>query len=130
MSPDGLPGTSTAISNPSGAYPDSSGGLLFSDTGTGALRLYNGSAGGVISTLTGTLGVTGTTGSLLKAPRSVRPYRGGWLITDFGANAVRLLLPNGTLLTSVGLLGTSGSTGDGGLGALTSPRSKVNVRCD
>ena len=123
LTPDGLPGTRTAISSPSGACPDASGGIIFSDTGNSALRFYNRSAGGVVTTLAGTLGVAGTTGALLSEPRTVRPYNGGWLVTDFGAHAVRLLLPNGTLLTSAGILGTQGGAGDGGLGASVPPRN-------
>lgn len=121
LTPDGLPGTRTAIFRPSGAFPDSSGGVVFSDTGNFALRFCNSSAGSVVTTLAGMIGVSGTTGALLAEPRSVRPYNNGWLVTDYRAHVVRFLLPNGTLVTSAGRLGAQGSTGDGGLGK---PRSR------
>lgn len=108
-SPDGLPGTLTCISTPSGvaADPNNAGSFLFTDTGNFLLRYYNATSQ-TVSTLAGTRMVSGVTSSNAALPatsavfsvaRTVRPFGAGWLIADYNAHVVRMYWPNGTIQT-------------------------------
>lgn len=114
--------TLTAINLPVGvsAY-DPSGSFYVSDTLNRVVRrVYpNGSA----FIVAGSLGVSGATGNrvpgkaaLFTFPRSLTISGSDVVISDSGVHAVRVLYANQTVATLMGVLGSSGVSGDGGLG--------------
>src|SRR5439155_21391178 len=96
------------------------GGFLIADLGNQVIR--RGSPAGTITTVAGTLTVSGSTGdggpataAKLNLPEGVAATAdGGFLIADANNHAIRRVSPAGTITRVAGPLTVSGSTGDGG----------------
>lgn len=78
---------------------------------------------GTTRVVVGSIGIAGVTGdnvpgtsALLNFPRALTISGVDLVIADSGAHPVRVLYANQTLGTLIGTPGTSGATGDGGLG--------------
>ena len=115
------PGTRTALNAPSGVSSyDASGSFYVSDTLNRVVRRVY--PNGTTRIVAGKLGLQGSTGNmvagtaaLLNFPRGIIISGGNIVIADSGAHSVRILYANQTLATLAGI-GSSGYSGDGGLG--------------
>jgi sugar lactone lactonase YvrE len=116
---DGGPATAAELDQPQGIAIDSSGNLYIADTLNSRVRRVD--SAGIISTVAGT-GAPGDSGdggpaalARLMSPLglAIGPDDGVF-IADYGANRVRELLPNGTIVTVAGT-GDPGYAGDGEL---------------
>jgi uncharacterized protein (TIGR03437 family) len=114
---DGGPATKAELNLPVSIALDSAGDILISDQVNNRIREVNSS--GIITTVAGngTSGATGDGGPAINAeidPAGIALDTSGNLyITDYVANKLRVLLPNGNIATVAGN-GTTGFTGDGG----------------
>ena len=120
--------TRTALNSPGGVSGfDRNGNFYISDTSSYVVRRV--SPNGTSSIVAGTLGIAGNsngggqgTSALLQAPRGlVITSQGDLLIADgFPASVLRILYvsTNSSIATFAGTLGISGTSGDGGPGAL------------
>ncbi len=119
FSGDGGPATQAELDQPHGVAFTAGGTLLVADALNNRIRAL--SPGGAISTVAGTgaHGFSGdggpATGATLGAPRGVAavPGGGGYLIPDTDDDRVRLVRPDGVIVTVAGD-GTRGFSGDGG----------------
>ena len=118
FSGDGGPATQAELDQPHGVAFAASGTLLVADALNNRIRAI--SPGGTISTVAGTgaHGFSGdggpATGATLSAPRGVAAVPGGgYLIPDTDDDRVRLVRPDGVIVTVAGE-GTRGFAGDGG----------------
>src|SRR5438552_2842351 len=117
---DGGPATAAKLNEPNGVAATADGGYLIADTSNHAIRQV--SPTGTITTVAGTLTVSGSTGdggpataAKLQGPAGVATTAaGGYLIADPSNQAIRRVSPTGPLPTVAGTLTVSGSTGDGG----------------
>src|SRR5439155_1448739 len=117
---DGGPATAAKLDIPSGVAATADGGFLIADDSNHAIRRV--SPAGRITTVAGTLTVSGSTGdggpataAKLNNPFGVAATAdGGFLIADQGNHAIRRVSPAGRVTTVAGTLTMSGSTGDGG----------------
>ena len=117
---DGGPATKAELNLPISVAVDPSDNLWISDQGNNVIREVNG-ATGIISTVAGIFNVynyTGDGGLATKAtfngPAGIaRDTAGNLYITDYGNNALRVILTDGTIHTVAGN-GNAGYTGDGG----------------
>ena len=115
---DNGPATSAKLNAPQDVAVDSQGDLFIADSGNNAIREVK---GGTISTVAGVLGSAGSSGeggpatsAKLNLPQSLGlDGQGNLFIADDGNNAIREV-KGGTISTVAGVLGHSGSTGDGG----------------
>lgn len=117
---DGGPGTSAKLYSPTDVKASRSGSyLLIADTQNSAIRKYNFS-NGVLTTVAGVLGSSGSTGNngpatsaKLNYPQSVADDSAGNIyIADYANCAIRLVSPNGTISTFAGQIGDCGGVGD------------------
>src|SRR5207244_954980 len=114
------PATSARLNSPNGVAATADGGYLIADTSNQVIRRV--SPAGTITTVAGTLTMTGSTGdggpataAKLNFPEGVAATAdGGFLIADLGNQVIRRVSPAGTITTVAGTLTVSGSTGDGG----------------
>lgn len=132
--------TATQLNSPAGvsAY-DPSGSFYVSDTVNRVVRrIYPNGTARVVAGSIGVAGVTGNnvpgTAALCNYPRALTISGADVVIADSGAHLVRILYANQTLSTLIGVPGSSGSTGDGGLGEFTlatflSYFKRVHVLC-
>ena len=117
---DGGPATAAKLNLPIGVAATADGGYLIADQNNHAIRRV--SPAGTITTVAGTLTVSGSTGdggpataAKLSYPSGVAATAdGGYLIADTNNQAIRRVSPAGTITTVAGTLTVSGSTGDGG----------------
>src|SRR5439155_1681746 len=117
---DGGPATTAKLNHPTGVAATADGGLLIADADNEVVRRV--SPAGTITTVAGTLTVSGSTGdggpataAKLNSPTGVAATAdGGYLIADTNNHAIRRVSPAGTITTVAGTLTTPGSTGDGG----------------
>ena len=117
---DGGPATKAEMNLPISVAVDPSDNLWISDQGNNVIREVNG-ATGIISTVAGianSYGYTGDGGLATKATFSgpagiARDSAGNLYVTDYGNNALRVILTDGTIHTVAGN-GNAGYTGDGG----------------
>ncbi len=119
---DGGPATSAKLNTPVGIAVDSSGNIFIADVDNAVIRKVDASTGN-ISTVAGTLGVFGPTGdggpatsAELGDPQGlVVDSSGNIFIADSGNLAIRKVdASTGNISTVAGILGSEGSTGDGG----------------
>ncbi len=115
---DGGPGYSAPLNFPYGIVADSSGNIIFADSGNHRVRRI--SPSGTITTIAGTgqAGYTGdggaaTAATLVKPQGLALDSSGSLYIADYTANVVRKVLPDGTIITWAGT-GAPGNTGNGG----------------
>src|SRR5947209_7423207 len=117
---DGGPATTAKLNHPTGVAATADGGFLIADADNEAVRRV--SPAGTITTVAGTLTVSGSTGdggpataAKLNFPAGVAATAdGGFLIADQNNHAIRRVSPAGTITTVAGTLTVSGPTGDGG----------------
>jgi len=101
---------------------DGSGNVYVADTNNNTIRKVT--PGGVVTTIAGTAGVTGSNdglaaGASFNSPSGVRLDSAGNLyIADWGNQTIRLLTPAGIVTTIAGTAGTVGSTNGTGPAAL------------
>ena len=129
---DGGLATSAQLITPAGVTVDGAGDVFVADYGANVVRKI--APNGAISTVagSGTAGYTGdggaATSARLSQPTDVVVGPNGWLyIADSANHVVRAVRTNGTITTVAGT-GTTGHTGDGGLG--TSARLATPVGLD
>jgi sugar lactone lactonase YvrE len=127
FSGDGAAATASAIADPTGLAFDLEGRVLFTDSATRRVRRIE--ADGTLTTVAGT-GFSGFTGdggpanlARLTTPRSLDvDQRGRLLISDQGANAIRLVDPaTGTISTVAGRVHPA-MTGSDGRGRIVDAR--------
>src|SRR5439155_963426 len=116
----GGPATGATLNAPAGVAPTAAVGFLIADASNHGIRRV--SPAGRITTVAGTLTVSGSTGdggpaaaAELNFPAGVATTAdGGFLIADANNHAIRRVSPAGRVTTVAGTLTMSGSTGDGG----------------
>jgi VCBS repeat-containing protein len=117
---DGGDATSATLNRPYGIAFDSSNNLYIADTLNHSVRKVD--SNGVITTVAGTLGVSGSSGDGGDAINAKlnRPYGltidkdGTILIADTFNSTLRRVSLDGKITTVAGVLGISGNSGDGG----------------
>jgi sugar lactone lactonase YvrE len=110
-----LDGTNnTALFNePSGLAVDSAGNIYVADTGNSTLRVVT--SIGVVTTLAGSAGVTGSTNAMGSAALFNHPIgvavggTGNIYVADFGNSTIRMATTNGVVTTLAGSAGQPGS---------------------
>jgi len=117
------PGASARFNSPQGLAIDVSGNLYVADSGNSTIRKVT--PAGVVSTLAGKAGVTGTNdASSAAAARFNVPYgvavdtNGNIYVGDTENHTIRKISPTGAVTTLAGTPGTSGSTDGTNSGAL------------
>src|SRR5207244_2819039 len=107
---DNGPATAAKLNEPNGVAATADGGYLIADTSNHAIRQV--SPTGTITTVAGTLTVSGSTGdggpataAKLNSPSGVATTAdGGYLIADTSNHAIRRVSPAGTITTVAGTL--------------------------
>ena len=113
-------GTAAQFYNPSGVAVDASGNVYVADTQNQTIREI--APGGVVTTIAGTPGVSGTSNGTGVAAQFYNPSAvavdglGNLYVTGSGSQTVREVTPGGNVWTIGGTPGTSGT--QGGVGAL------------
>ena len=108
-------GTSARFSNPTGIAIDSSNNLFVSDTGNNTIRKIT--SAGVVTTIAGTAGSSGSTDAAGSAARFNSPWdididaAGNLYVADRGNNLIRKLTNNSGTYTVSTIAGTAGSSG-------------------
>src|SRR2546422_6611394 len=105
---DGGPATAAKLNEPNGVAATADGGYLIADTSNHAIRQV--SPTGTITTVAGTLTVSGSTGdggpataAKLNSPDGVATTAdGGYLIADTSNHAIRRVSPAGAITTLAG----------------------------
>jgi hypothetical protein len=127
---------SSPLTDPSDAEPTADGGVLIANSGCNDIRYV--APDGTISTVAGggTCNDPTTSCAGLNQPVSVSPIQGGsggYLIADYGADAIVVdsqISAAGTCTTVAGIPGQSGYGGDGGpatAAQLSDPRQVVSL---
>ena len=106
-------GTAARFNNPLGVAVDASGSVYVGDSGNHAIRKIT--PGGVVTTLAGLVGTSGTNDGVGAAARFYYPEgvavdgSNYVYVADAGNSCIRKVAPDGTVTTLAGLCGTSGS---------------------
>lgn len=107
-------GTAARFNSPAGLAVDGSGNLYVCDAGNHSIRKIT--AAGVVTTIAGSPGLSGTTNATGSAARFNNPRgitldaSGNLFVADSGNHAIRQISTAGEVTTFAGLAGTSGST--------------------
>jgi sugar lactone lactonase YvrE len=107
-------GTSARFANPWGVATDSAGNVYIADTDNHAIRKIT--TGGVVSTLAGLAGVSGSANGTGAGARFYQPQgvavdgAGNVYVADTGNYTIRKITPAGVVTTLAGSAGISGST--------------------
>jgi sugar lactone lactonase YvrE len=119
-------GAAARFSFPQGLAVDSSGNLFVADTGNSTIRMLT--PAGVVTTVAGSGGLTGTNDGTGAAARFLNPYgvavdsSGNLFVSDTGNDTIRKISPLGAVTTLAGQAGTSGSSdGAGDLASFFTP---------
>lgn len=118
------------FNNPNAVALDSASNVYVADTSSHTIRKIT--AAGVVSTLAGGAGVSGTADFIglaarFSSPRGVAVQKSGAaagtvFVADTGNHVIRRITPDGVVTTWAGLAGTSGSgNGNGGVARFNSP---------
>ncbi len=120
------PGGAARFYNPGGIAADGAGNLIVTDSGNHTIRKLTGV--GVVSTLAGLAGGSGSANGVRSAARFTYPAgvavdgAGVVYVADTNNHAIRAVSASGVVSTSAGSLGTVGSTdGAGGLARFKNP---------
>lgn len=114
-------GSAAEFNSPNGLVIDGQGNLYVADTGNSTIRKV--SPTGVVTTLAGTAGQTGSQDGQGAAARFSSPTglaldgSGNIYVTDTGNGTIRKIAPGGTTSTIAGTPGTTGSSDGTGAGA-------------
>jgi sugar lactone lactonase YvrE len=106
-------GTGANFSNPVGIAADSSGYVYVVDTDS-SQTIRKVSPAGVVTTLAGTFGMTGSTDGTGAAARFNSPYgiavdaSGNVFVSDTATNIIRKITPSGVVTTIAGIAGVAG----------------------
>jgi len=121
-------GGAARFSNPAGTAADGSGNVYVADAGNSTIRKI--APGGVVTTLAGVAGATGTsdgTGSAARfnAPAGIAVDSAGNIyVADTNNDTIRKISPGGTVTTLAGVGGQTGSSdGPGGSARFDSPHA-------
>jgi len=107
-------GAAARFNGPAGAAADSAGNVYVADQQNHTLRKIT--PAGVVTTLAGTAGVTGSTDATGAAARFNSPLgvatddAGNVYVADFGNHTIRKITPAGAVTTLAGTAGVTGST--------------------
>jgi uncharacterized repeat protein (TIGR01451 family) len=131
---DGGPAIAAQLNNPAGLALDAAGNLYIADSGNSRIRKVT--SGGIITTVAG-VGIAGYSGEGVQAvttrisrPRGVTvDVNGNMFIADTDNNRIRKVTPAGIISTIAGT-GTSGFSGDGGLGIVARLSNPYDVAVD
>lgn len=106
-------GTTARFNTPYGIGTDAAGKIYVADYGNHAIRIVT--AAGVVTTLAGSPGTSGTTDAVGSAARFKNPQGlavdkdANVYVGDYNNSSIRRVAPGGTTTTYAGLSGTSGS---------------------
>ncbi len=106
-------GSAARFRGPSGVAVDSAGNVYVADTGSHTIRQVT--PAGVVTTLAGLAGITGSADGTGRAARFYYPYgvatdsSGNVYVADSGNNTIRKITPAGDVTTMAGLAGSFGS---------------------
>jgi streptogramin lyase len=119
-------GSAAQFSHPSGAVVDSAGNLLVADTSNHTIRKVT--PAGIVTTLAGLAGITGSADGTNSTARFYDPYglavdsTGNVYVADLGNHTIRKVTPEGVVTTLAGQAGTYGSAdGTGGAARFNLP---------
>ncbi len=119
-SADGF-GSDARFSHPASVAADSAGNVYVADTANHTIRQI--SAAGVVSTLAGSAGLSGSADGTGSAARFNEPQgvavdgAGNVYVADTGNHTIRMITPGGVVSTLAGLAGASGSANGTGSNA-------------
>jgi hypothetical protein len=125
-------GAAARFNSPRGVATDSAANVYVADTGNNTIRKITPT--GVVTTLAGTAGSSGSTDTaggspLFNSPRGIASDGAGTLyVADSGNSTIRKITPTGTVTTLAGTAGSAGSTDATGVAA--SFRSPTGVAID
>ena len=121
-------GTAARFNAPTGLAVDASGNVFVCDAGNHTIRKIT--SAGVVTTVAGSPGVSGTTNANGGSARFNSPNgitldtAGNLYVADSGNHAIRKIATNGDVTTFAGLAGTSGSTdASGGSARFNTPKA-------
>jgi len=106
-------GVNAHFNSPAGLVADASGNVFLCDAGNHTIRKIT--SAGVVTTIAGSAGISGTTNAIgsaarFNSPRGITLDSGGNLyVADSGNHAIRKITPAGEVTTFAGLAGTSGT---------------------
>jgi sugar lactone lactonase YvrE len=120
-------GSAALFNQPQGVAVDSAGNVYVADTGNHTIRQI--APGGVVSTLAGLAGVSGSVNGTGGSARFYQPEGvavdsgGNVYVADTWNHTIRAITPGGAVSTVAGLAGTNGSTdGTGGAARFYQPQ--------
>jgi streptogramin lyase len=125
-------GTAARFTNPLGVAVDTSGTVYVGDSGNSAIRKIT--PAGVVTTLAGLIGTSGTNDGVGVAARFYSPEdvavdgSNYVYVADAGNSCIRKVAPDGTVTTLAGLCGTSGS--DDGTNSTARFNSPLGIAVD
>ena len=125
-------GAAASFYNPTGVTTDSAGNIYVADINNHTLRKIT--PDGVVSTLAGAAGISGSTDNSVVAARFNLPYgmatdsAGNIYVTEIGNDTIRKITPEGVVSTLAGTAGISGSSD--GIGAAASFYNPWGVTTD
>jgi len=125
-------GAAASFSYPNGISTDGAGNIYVADTGNSTIRKIT--PAGVVTTLAGTAGVTGSTNGTGSAARFAQPTgiaadsAGNVYVADTDNNTIRKITPAGVVTTLAGTAGVIGSSN--GTGAAASFNDPTGVATD